>query len=402
MSSIYTGVSGMQASQKAVDLIANNVANLNTVAYKASRPSFEEALISTLQPGTSGVNPEQIGMGVMLGSIEQDMTQGSLRQTGRPLDLAIAGDGFFAITDGTKTQFTRAGVFELDVAHRLVLGSTGLSLVGWSADIVTGKLDTSATPTGNLLIPTGTLYAVQTKTVGYGGNLDSNTATPITTSFNVYDSLGGTHVVNLTFTKTATAGQWTVSAASTDGAVTIPAAERTVAFDTNGTPTSGLVSLSLALPATSGAITPLDFKVNMGSLSQLNGDSTVQAVSQDGLPIGTLLNYSVDEEGKIVGTFSNGASRILGQVALANFTNPAGLLKDGTNLWSVSANSGSPVLQPASVGGAKIRGGYLEQSNVDLTTEFASLIVSQRGFQANSRSITTADEIMQEVLQMKR
>ncbi|HOF87738.1 MAG TPA: flagellar hook protein FlgE [Armatimonadota bacterium] len=406
MESMFIGVSGMQAHQKAVSVIGNNVANLNTVAYKAGRISFQDQLVATLRAGSSlGTNPMQVGGGVSIGSIDAVMTAGVLRPTNRTLDLSVVGSGFFVVDDGANQHYTRAGVFQMDADNRIVLAGNGMRAVGWRADIFTGAMDTTTVPSNDLRIPLGTLYAVSTANATFAGNLNAAAAVgdTATVTFDAYDSLGTAHRVDITFEKTA-AATWEWTATSPDAAVGTTPGSGTLTIDAHGNVTaatnSGPIDLQLATP--NGAEATLSFVVDFSAVSQLDGEFSVQTTSQDGLRMGTLDSYSIDTNGQIFGTFSSGATRLLGQLALAHFTNPAGLQREGNNLWSISPNSGSAVVTPASASASSIRSGYLEQSNVDLTAEFTELIVAQRGFQANSRSITTADDMLQEVLQLKR
>ncbi len=404
MSSIYTGVSGMQANQYAIDVIANNIANLNTIGFKASRVSFQEALTQTMAgSGSIGTSPMQIGMGVATGSINIAMTQGNLRQTGDTRDLAMVGDGFFVVGDDTSQQYTRDGVFQLDAHNRLVMASNGLSVRGWQADRYTGELNTTASAPGEITIPIGSLYAVPTSNAKLGGNLDASAAVggKMSLSFDIYDSLGTSHAVTVEFTKTA-AGTWSWAATSPDAATGSTPGTGTLTFDEHGRLASGTGALSLDLTNANGATSPIDFTIDFSAISQLDGTGSVQAMGQDGLPMGIMQNFAIGEDGVIYGSFSNGASRVVGQLAVARFANPAGLSNTGNNLWNVSLNSGPSLVQPASASGSKVRSGFVEMSNVDLSTEFANMIVTQRAFQANSRSITSADEMMQEVLQLKR
>jgi len=400
MSSIYTGISGMQANQQGVDLIANNIANANTTGYKASRADFESALANTLFYGMQGSDPMQVGQGVGLGSMEYNLNQGALTQTGTPLDMAMVGNGYFIVGDGKNQSYTRAGTFQLDGNQRIVYGNTGLGVMGWTANS-DGSINTNVPPTANLTIPLGMTYAVPTTKATIGGNLSIAATSPVTNTMSVYDSLGVKHDITLTYTKSATPGQWTLTATSADGTVTIPAGQQSLTFDANGKLTSGPVSMSLTLTNSNGTA-PIAMTADLSTVTQLAGDTTVQTVSQDGLPMGTLQNCSVGTDGTITGIFSNGGSRVLGQVAVAHFNNPAGLVQEGNSLWSTSPNSGNAVVETAVKGADVIRGGYLEQSNVDLTTEFGNLIVMQRGYQANSKSITTGDEMLQVVLQLKQ
>jgi len=407
MISLYTGVSGLAAHQQAVDVIANNIANINTVGFKAARVTFEDALSQTLAGGGTSTNPVQVGLGVAVGSIDPDMTQGALQATGRSGDLAIQGGGFFVLGDGQSMSYTRAGGFGLDANNRLVSLSNGMAVLGWQADPATGVVDNSPTlsPTSSLTIPIGTLaLARATGNVVYQANLDSETAVAgtVQTSFYVYDSLGNSHRVDLTFTKTAP-GTWDWSATGPDADPATPASTGTISFDANGQTQVDSASCSLALLAPNGATSPVNFTIDFSAVTSLAGESTVRAVSQDGLAMGWLESYSIDPSGTIVGSFSNGLTQNLGQIALAAFSNPAGLTRMGGNTYAPSANSGVPVITTAGNGGCgTIASNYLERSNVDLAQQFADLIVTQRGFQANSRVITTSDDMLQELINMKR
>ncbi|MHB9130799.1 MAG: flagellar hook protein FlgE [Armatimonadota bacterium] len=407
MSSIYTGVSGMQSSQQAVEVIANNIANLNTTGFKANRVSFQEALVNTLSYGDdNGMNPKQIGMGVAVGSIDTIMTQGNLKPTGRTQDMAIVGDGFFVVSDGTNEYFTRDGIFQLDSENQLVMASNGFKVVGWQADTTTHTVDSSVTlsPASKVVIPLGTLASQATDNVVLSSNLNSSAAVGdiAATTFSIYDSLGQAHSVTVTFTKSGN-NAWNWSTASPDAAGTWTPSTGTVSFNDQGvfSASTGQVSLNLGTP--NGAANPVVFDFDFSKVTQKSGVNNIQCESQNGLAPGILQDFYVQEDGQIMGTYSNGASRLLGQIALARFTNPAGLQRDGNNLWNISPNSGSQMINtPTAGGGGKIRSGYVELSNVDLATEFANLIITQRGFQANSRTITTSDEMLQDMLQLKR
>ena len=400
MSSIYTGISGMETNQYGVDLIANNIANANTTGYKDSSADFEAMLSNTLFSGLAGINPMQIGEGVGLGSTEYDMTQGTLQQSSNPLDMAMVGNGYFMVSDGTTQSYTRAGTFNLDANQRLTFGNTGMGVMGWMADS-NGNINDTIAPTSNMTIPLGMTDAKATTQATLGGNLSAGSTTPVPMTMTVYDSLGVKHDVTLTYTESATPGQWTVAATSPDGTVTIPTGQEKVTFDQNGKLTSGSITLNMTLTTPNGAA-PLSITTDMSNVTQLSGNSTLQSTNQDGLPLGTMQNFSVGTDGTISGVFSNGATKVLGRVAVAHFNNPAGLTQQGNNLWSANASSGGAVVEDATKGGDVIRGGYLEQSNVDLTTEFGNLIIMQRGYQANSKSITTGDEMLQTVLQLKQ
>jgi flagellar hook protein FlgE len=416
---MYSGISGMKAFKSSLDVIGNNIANVNTVAYKAARASFKEMFNQTMRTASSpaggrgGINPSQVGLGVIVGAVDTDGSQGSMTATGRANDLAIEGNGYFALSSGSRVFYTRDGSFSLDAEHNLVSSGTGLRVMGWTADAATGVLDTTAPVTGasNIEIPVGGLsVARQTENIRLGGNLDASAAIGATYSikFSVYDSLGLTHDVNVVFTKAANQpapgneATWDYEASCPDcGAGAIAAGS--ITFDEHGYSELPSIDLSLSLTNPNGSVSPLVAKLDTTGVSQLNGKDTVNMTYQDGLPLGTLEGFSIDRTGVISGTFTNGAVRTLGQLALAEFTNPSGLLKNGNSLLSESPNSGSPKFGlPSSGGLGSIDSGFLEASNVDLANEFATMIVAQRGFQANSRIISVSDEVLQDLVTMKR
>jgi flagellar hook protein FlgE len=332
--------------------------------------------------------------------------------TGRANDLSIEGNGFFALSNGSRAFYTRDGSFSLDAEHNLVSSATGMRVLGWTSDQATGVLDTTTPVTGDsrIQIPIGGLsVARQTSNVSLGGNLDAGTAVaaaPYPIKFSVYDSLGLTHDVNVNFTKAAydaVTGEATWTYAATSGDCTLPVGSGSIVFDKNGYSKTPSINLSLTLTTANGSVTPLLAAVNTQNVSQLNGDNTVNMTYQDGLSLGTLESFGIDRTGEISGTFTNGAVRTLGQLALAEFTNPSGLLKTGNSMLSESPNSGSPKLGLPGTGGmGSISSGFLEASNVDLANEFATMIVAQRGFQANSRIISVSDEVLQDLVTMKR
>jgi flagellar hook protein FlgE len=335
------------------------------------------------------------------------MMQGNLQSTGRPTDLALEGNGFFVLGSGTNRVFTRAGNFGLDANNRLVSTINGLSVMGWQADPMTGAVDNTVPigPSSILSVPLGTMALARTTGhVVYQANLDSNTAVgdTVNTSFSVYDSQGNSHQVQMDFTKTGdNAWSWAASGPDIDAAGST--ATGTLSFDENGQCLTPNINCSLALTTPGGATSPINFGVDMSATTQLAGDSSVGAVSQDGLSLGWLENFSIDKDGILTGGFSNGMTQVLGQVALANFINPAGLEKIGSSMFASSSNSGAPVVTTAGHAGCgAVASGSLELSNVNLAEEFANLIVTQRGFQANSRIITTADEMMQDLITLKR
>jgi len=425
---MYSGISGMKAFKSSLDVIGNNIANVNTTGYKSGRATFKEMLSQTLSGGSvptesvGGTNPSQIGLGVLLGTIDTDQTQGAMTSTGRRTDAAVEGNGFFVLGNGKRNYYTRDGSFALDAKNYLVASSNGMKVAGWTPDPVTGITDTSTpiSPSSGVRIPIGELsIAKQTTGVDIGGNLDatSEDGAFYDMKFDVYDSLGITHQVNVRFTKTTTPGEWNYEVICPDVDPTTPltpgtptpvppaasVTAGTLAFDPLGASTTAGVPFSLTFATPTGATSPLDFEIKLEKMTQLNGANTADMTYQDGLPLGTLESFNIDRGGRVVGTFTNGSTRNLGQLALSAFNNPAGLMKTGTNLMIESANSGTPRMGVPGEGSlGMISSGFLEASNVDLANEFSQMIVSQRGFQANSKIISTSDEILNDLVNLKR
>ena len=412
MQSLYSGVSGLSAFSTQMDVISNNIANINTVGYKDSRVNFRDIYDQTYRAassgsnGTGGVNPQQVGMGVAIGSIETNNTQGSLQSTGKSTDCAIEGEGFFMLSDGQGKYFSRDGSLDLDTNGNLVSASTGLNVLGWNANSA-GTVDStgSITASSKIQVPIGKLTIAQaTSSVSLAGNLDSNTAVGETTTVGsqVYDSLGKSHPISVTFTR-STATDWTWSASSTDGATGSTVGSGTITFDTSGKCTSGPLAMSLTLATPNGAAPTVALQFPMTGISMASGTTSVATTAQDGYPSGTLNGFTIGKDGTIAGTFSNGMTRALGRIALASFANPSGLSKSGSNMLAETMNSGvAQVGQPNSAGMGKLTSSYLEASNVDLSTEFSTMILAQRAFQANSKIITTTDQLLQEMIQMKQ
>jgi len=416
MRSLFAGVSGLRNHQTMMDTIGNNIANVNTPAFKSSRVTFKEAFVQLLQgasrpPGnTGGINPIQIGTGMNIASIDQLFTQGSLETTGQPLDLAIQGDALFALSDGPRQVYTRAGNFQLDAQGHLVAPSSGFVVQGINADAM-GNFSTGAA-IGPIQLKLGDKApAKPTDAVTLSGNLDSNAAVGAThdMSITVYDSTGAPQVLQLTFTKTGNgAWSWTPSCAT---APVTPAGNGTITFNNTGslaTFTYPTGASNITLTPSNGA-SPLNVVINAGTINGIDGlasfsnPSNAVINSQDGYQAGSLQSLSVDTTGVVSGYFTNGVTRSLAQVALAQFTNPSGLLRSGDNTYLESANSGGAVVGFA--GGtitSTITPGALEGSNVDLSQEFPNMIVAQRGFQANARVITTSDQMLQELVNLKQ
>lgn len=407
--SMDDAVSGLQMHQQWMDVIGNNIANVSTPGFKASDVTFQQLFAQTLsagsqpQTGLGGTNPEQIGLGVGLGSITQAQTQGALQQTGNSTDLALQGDGYFVLDTGSGgAGYTRVGDFSFDSAGDLVEKTTGFKVQGWLASPA-GVLPTPNTSNmTDIVVPqTSTKAPAATANAAFIGNLDS--ATPSTSNvvvpFTVYDSLGNRWTLNATFTPSGTADQW-------NWKVTDPSGNAGLAGTTTGTITftsSGAYSATTGGPFTinpagtaTSSITP-----NFSAMTQYSSASTANPGAQDGYGSGTLQSISVDKSGVITGTYSNGLTQVLGQVAVATFANPQGLVQQGQDVYVTGNNSGTPVVTPAGAGGAgTIASGSLEGSNVDLAKEFTDMIAAERGFQANARVVTVSDQMLQNLVQL--
>ena len=403
--SMFTAVSALRNHQTYMNVVGNNIANVNTTAFKTGRITFQDIMSQTVRGSSApsatrgGINPAQLGLGMTMGAIDMINGQGDLQPTGRTTDLAIQGDGYFIVSDGNVRYYTRDGAFDVDTDGYLGSPVTGLRVLGWNA--VNGIVDATQ-PVEPVRIPMTSLISRSTTEVTASGNLDAATAVSGTTTATlvVYDSLGVSHNITLTFTKTA-ANNWTWAASTTDASVTLGASTGTLVFNGSGQLTAGGTG-TLAMTYTNGAIAQ-SVSVDFASLTQLAQSSAVDLSSQNGLPPGSINGFAISADGIVTGTYSNGLTQVLGQVALAQFANPAGLSRQGGNLFSLSASSGQPVIgRPGDSGRGTIASGTLEMSNVDLAQQFTNMIMAQRGFQANSRVITTSDEMLQDLISMKR
>jgi flagellar hook protein FlgE len=388
--SLFSGISGLRAHQQMMDVTGNNISNINTAGFKSSQATFADTLSQMVrgagapQAGNGGTNPAQVGLGVRLAGIETNFAQGAAQVTGRSTDLMIQGDGFFVVRDGGEQLYTRAGSFSFDTDGRLV-GSGGKVVQGWTA--VDGDISTVAAPT-DIRLPIGVLLPpTETTEVVVGGNLpgDTTSTTPFVKSITVYDALGNESTLSASFTK-VTQSQWT--ATLTDGTTT--SAPVTLTFDGSGNPTPTSMTLG-------------NIEVDLAQVTNFAGSDTIAALSQNGGEMGSLQAFSIGPDGTLVGIFSNGLKSPLAQLALANFNNPPGLEKVGDSMYRTTVNSGAVQLGVAGAGNrGVVQGGALEMSNVDLAQEFTNLVIAQRGFQANSRMITASDELLQDLVNLKR
>ena len=406
---LTTAVSGLRSDQAWMDVIGNNIANANTPGFKSSSVVFSDILSQTLTSGApptatkGGVNPTQVGLGTTVGSITPNFQQGSIETTNRSTDVAIQGGGFFVLANGADRLYTRAGTFVLDANGTLVDSGTGFKVQGAQGDITIG--------TGQQTTPTPTTQAL------FKGNLDASAAdgTTYTATLNVIDSLGEPHTLSITFTKNfaSAPGKWTWAAtpSASDTAISsLTTATGSVVFGATGAIASGSSqAVGIVYAAAAGVTTPqsvtLDFgtATNTTPMTGVASPSTATLASHDGLPPGTLQSFAIGTDGAVTAFYSNSKSVVLDTVQLASFTNPTGLFKVGSNQFRENETSGAASIgNPATGDRGTLVAGALEQSNVDLAQEFSNMIVAERGFQANARMISTANTLLQEVVDLRR
>lgn len=462
MRSLYSGVSGLQNHQTRMDVIGNNISNVNTTGFKRGRVNFQD-MISQQVAGAAkpteelgGVNPKDVGLGMTISTIEQVFTQGNLQSTGVGTDVAIQGNGFFIVKNGDESFYTRNGVFGLDRDGTLVNPANGMRVQGWMARDLNGEqiVQTAATPT-DLVIPVGSKDpAKATENVLFACNLNKNTPEILegasasdvakgtwNTEQKIYDSFGNEHLLSINFTKVpGVANSWqatvNVDADNADftqtriGLGTTDGVQNTfiVNFDNYGqlssvTDSAGNISnetgeivlqssftVAGANADENGNPARQSFNINLGTIGSMKNTitqsaskSTTKAYSQDGYTLGYLDNYKIDSSGTITGVYSNGTNRVIGQIALATFSNDRGLEKAGDNTYVETNNSGQANIGESGVAGkGSLLAGALEMSNVDLSEQMTDMIVTQRGFQANSKTIQTADTLLETVLGLKR
>lgn len=423
--SLYTAISGMDANGTSLSAIGDNIANMNTVGFKASRVAFGDVFSATVGGTGSGA----VGRGVLVSSVSPLFTQGSFQSTTNGLDLAIDGNGFFAVKEGQTQYYTRAGQFSLDKNGNIV-NLDGLILQGFQADAagnITGVK-------GDLKVAATQSLAKQTSDADISVNLDAgatvpgafalNAATGVATNYNnsttltIYDSQGGPHQVTAYFVKTA-ANAWTAHYAfqKSDGTYAEAGTGQNLTFGANGSLTTDNSATAMSFDfGVSAFTTPIPVTFNYGTgtgetpagsgldgTTQFAATYSVNNLTQDGYPSGTLKNLNIGQDGSVTGVFTNGQTRKIGQVELVKFLAPDKLAKNGRNLYAETTTSGQPIISaPSTSGLGRIISNSLESSNVDLATEFVNMISAQRGFQANTKTITTTDELMNEIVQLKR
>ena len=404
LTSMFTAVTGLSSYGNAMGVIGNNIANVGTAGFKSSRATFSE-LVATSLAGGSG--SDQIGLGVYLNDVQTNFSQGSMTTTGNTFDLAIDGNGFYLLRNGSGANlYSRAGQFKVDNLGQVV-DASGALLQGYQAD-TNGNITNTI---GGITLSSSAVAPQATSTASILGNLNANATAPTAafattdaTSYNFatgvtfYDSLGNSHQLQLYFRKTA-ANAWGVYSQVDGGAAT---AQTNMTFSAAGAVTAGGTQ-TVTAALTNGATTPQTMTVDLSALTQFGSPSGVISQTQNGYSSGTLDKISVDKQGKVVAQFTNGQTRALAQIVLNRFTNPDGLVNNGENHFIETVESGAPVSGAPTVNGlGRILSGTVEQSNVDLGKEFVDMIITQRAFQANSRAITTSDEMLQELVNLKR
>lgn len=420
------GLSGLKAASAKLDVTGNNIANANTVGFKQSQAQFSDVFANSLAGGKN-----QIGIGTQVAAVAQEFTQGNVTSSSNPLDVALVGNGFFRMSNSNGAiSFTRNGQFHLDKDGFLV-NANNLNVTGFAAD-ASGQIIPNVPV--NLRLPTADLIPKPTANFATGVNLDARTEVSTvsfsatdpqtyahSTSGEIFDSLGNSHILNLFFQKTAPT-EWSVFA-TVDGAadgsgipigVTLdgknpsnpaPGDPLKLTFDSGGIMTMprGPIDITVDFEAIDsdkwGAIPELEFSFDLTRSTQFGNKFGVNMMSQDGFTSGRLAGYSVSEDGRIQGSYTNGVNRTLGQIALAGFSNPNGLKSLGNNQWAETADSGLPLMgAPLSGMLGSLQSSAVEESNVDLTSELVSLITAQRVYQANAKTIQTQDSVLQTIV----
>lgn len=417
------GLSGLNSSSKALDVISSNVANASTAGFKASSAVFADSFASAM--GGGGNAKAQVGMGSNNQAVRQGFSQGAITSTNNPLDMAIGGNGFFLIERNNGSMaYTRNGQFDLD-KNGYIVTPLGEKVLGYQSLNNDGTVafigNTAPRP---LLVPPIGIAAKATGASGepvrIRGNLDSSLSIPTITPFShtnpqsysfatsatVYDSLGNQHTAALFFVKRATAtdpNTWDVFS-SFDNAVPAATPAATLVFNENtgNWVSGGPINITVASAALGTGAANMDFNIDLGAFTQRRTVSGVYETMQDGAPPGEVANVSVGTDGMITARYTNGQSASLGKVVLATFRNPNGLLSIGDNLWSETVDSGlAAVAGPGEGLNGTINAGRIEESNVDMSQELVMMIIQQRNYQANAQSIKTQDQILQTLINMR-
>jgi flagellar hook protein FlgE len=425
LTSLFTAVSGMNANGTALSVIGDNIANMNTAAFKGSSVSFGDVL-------SQSIGDAQIGRGVLVEEVKPGFTQGAFESSTNVLDMAVDGDGFFIVKNQGDTFYSRAGQFSVDKTG-YVVNSNGKRLQGYQytpagvgtsvlGDINVSSLNSQPSATTNVDISVNLDSSSDIKAAFDVSNPD--TTSNYSTSITVYDSLGNSHLINVYFrkaTEAATGNTWewygvTDAADSTSGSTEIQAngtltytnggaldVESAINYPTGGFDFSGGAAQDQAIALNFGTSITTDGGSGLDGSTQFGAASTTNFQDQNGYTSGALKNITMSQDGVMTGVFTNGQTRNISRVALAKFIAPSELTKMGRNLYAESYNSGQPIIsEPGDTGTGYVLANTLELSNVDLASEFVKMITSQRAFQANSRIVSTTDELMQELVNLKR
>jgi flagellar hook protein FlgE len=404
MPSFATALSGLESNNTALNTIANNLANMNTVGYKDQTDQFSTLFYQQLNGGVNG--GVQVGVGTQVATTETDFSDGAPTSTGQSTDMALQGNGFFVINDNGQQELTRAGDFVLSQNGALQTTS-GASVMGYPASNGSISLGSGVQP---IVLPLGqTLAAKQTGSMNIQANLDASAAvgTSVPAPVTLYDSLGAAHQATVTFTKTA-ANTWSYNIALPAGEATGSAGTTgTMTFDGSGNLTSPTGTIGgISFTGLSDGASAMTFGWNLNgaagaSVTQTASISNVAGATSDGYASGSYQGFSVDGNGNVEASFSNGQKEMIGQVAVATVANQQGLQATNNTAYLSTLASGPAVIGTAGIAGrGTIEGAALESSNVDVSTEFSALIVAQRAFEANSKSVTTFDQATQEAINM--
>jgi len=411
--SFSTALSALNATSTAIDVVGNNLANMNSTGFKTANMSFSDLVTQSLG---AGLGSTQVGFGTATPLTLTNFSQGAIQTTPDGLlNGAISGEGFFLVQDPTSgnTQYTRAGDFQTDARGNLMTAN-GYFVQGWNAD-ATGAIDTNA-PVANLIVPVGTLQPpVATTTISAGMNLDSS-ATPGTNfsdTITIYDSLGTSHQLTFTFTETSP-NNWSyvanLAAADLSDPTTAQVGTGTLVFQTDGTLdfTQTANPVQFTLPQFSDGATAggtitwnLQNANGSGTITQFDQASASSSSTQDGQPASQLVNVGLGDGGVILAQYSDGQQVTVGRIALASIANPDSMVAVGNNNYMLSSRSASPNIGVPGTGGrGTIQGASLEASNVDIATQFTNLIVYQRGYEANGKVVTTANQLSQDTINL--
>ena len=420
--SFYTSLSGLTAAQTDLATISHNLANVGTNGFKKSRSEFADVIASSV-----GTNPNQaVGSGTVVKANRQQFSQGNLVQTQSALDIAISGDGFFAVKpklDGGAVNFTRNGSYLVD-ANRYVVDGQGAHLQAYPVDGSGAVVASGLSSAVSVRLPATSGTPVATQNVGLSVNLPAGGAIPATATFNrfdpssynqsvqttIYDSVGNAQTLTTYFkretvpTGGSPSSTWSAHSFVGDQALTSGgAAAITLTFDASGVLTSPTTATTFDAFTPASSPNPQVVALNFGTATtQLGAPFDVAATSQDGVAVGQLQGVTIDSEGLIKASFSNGETQTLGKVLLANFANPSGLRQLGSSSWSATGLSGDPVLgEPGANGFGNLLSGTIERSNVDTTEELVALISAQRNFQANAKALETDKAIAQTIFNIQ-